>query len=269
MIETNLLDELITTLKNQKRPEKIECPVYGQYNEDTKTFLYFDAEQRYTLMEQIPNAKIVRSVKAFAETIKEELKRRENESGYKATVKINLEGGNFIPDDNFGKVACTFNRLNSQQWKLVASQLGRIMNHKEFLLFLQALKPSINNFQEIYKSFSTLRLIGRSTLTSNPIITEHGQEEGYKCTFKLEDGCDGEERFPTGFTVTVPYAKAGMYEYDIPIDLLFCRGDRDEILIQVLCPTFENIEETALIDEANYVRTNVESYSDLLVLSDF
>ena len=84
-----------------------------------------------------------------------------------------------------------------------------------------------------------------------------------------EDGCDGEEHFPTGFALTVPFAKADTELYNIPIDLLFFRNEDDELRIEVLCPLFENIEEKAIIDEAEFVKTDTKEYANLLVLSDF
>lgn len=268
-MENALLKEAIETLKQNKRPELVDCIVYGQYSSEIRTMLYSDSNQEYFWKRIVPAKKDVRSVKAFATLIKEELKRRENPTGNKATVKINLSGGYFIPDDNLGEVVFDFNRLNSQQWNLVKNGINKVYDHKAFLQFLQGLKPSIENFQEIFKSYSQLRLVGKSEITSNPMITEDGQNESFKCTYKLDNGCDGEEHFPTGFCVKVPFAKAGDNYYFIDLDLLFYRDERDNLRIEVLCPMFENIEEEAIIDEANYIKKETEGYSELLVLSDF
>ena len=193
----------------------------------------------------------------------------QNETGANATVKINLTGGYFIPDDDFGEETIKFTRLNSQQWNLVKNGINKVYDHRSFLQFLQGLAPSINDFQELFKRFSLLRLVGKSVLTSNPIISESGQSEGYTCTYKLDDGCDGEEHFPTGFWLDVPFAKAGEKTYEIPLELLFFRNDDDELRIEVLCPLFENIEETAIIDEADFVKEQTQNCERLLVLSDF
>ena len=258
-MEEKILEQAIIALKQQKRPELIECPVYGQYSSEVKTFIYDDADRRYDIQTETPDNKKVRSVKAFAKIITEELRRRENFSGNKATVSINLSGGTFIPDDNFGNSVITFERLNSQQWKLIKSGINTRMDHKQFLLFLQGLKPSIAYFTDIFKNFATLRMIGRTELTSNPTFTEDGQNSGYTCNYKLEDGTTGEEKFPTGFVANVQFAKAGDKSYDIPIDLLFTRNEDDEIEIEVLCPEFENIEERAIIDEAEYIKQETKS----------
>ena len=120
---------------------------------------------------------------------------------------------------------------------------------------MQALKPSIElagtDFHELFAKFCSLKIVGESEVVSNPVITQNGQESGYVCRYKLEDGTDGEEHFPTGFVIKVPFAKAGDFNYEIPIDLLFSRDDNNQIEITVLCPAFENIEEKAIIDEAD------------------
>lgn len=268
-MEEQLLKESIEVLKKQKRPEKINGLIYGQYEPVEREFIYTDCSQQYDYEVFNQKDKEVRSVKAFAKVIAEELKRRNNPTGYKATVSINLEGGYFIPDDNTQETKITFDRLNSQQWNLLKRNINSDMDHRQFLLFLQALKPSIINFENVYKSFATLRLVGKTELTSNPVITESGEKSGYKCTYRLEDGTDGEENFPTGFLADVQFAKAGDKKYPIPIDLLFYRDEDNEIRITVLCPLFENIEEQAIIDEANYIIENTQDFNELLVLSDF
>ena len=132
-----VLKEAIEVLKKQKRPELIDVTVYGRYSNRKQTYLYNDSEEEYQLHRSTPDDKTVRSVKAFVEIIKEELLRRENETGQNATVKINLEGGYFIPDDDFGEEMIKFSRLNSQQWNLIKGGINKVYNHREFLKFLR------------------------------------------------------------------------------------------------------------------------------------
>ena len=268
-----LIRELINSVKNQKRPEMIEVPVYGLYSSKNRTFIYSDDKKSYDYVSEEPNPKQVRNVKAFALSIAEELKRRGNGTGFKATVRINTKGGKFIPDDDFGGYYIEYDRLNSQQWNLITQSLNCPLNHRRFLLILQALKPSIedaeNDFHELFGRFTSLKIIGESQIVSNPIITENGQEQGYCCRYKLEDGTDGEEKFPTGFVLSVPFAKAGEFKYTLNIDLLFVRNDDNELEITMLCPEIEHIEEQAIIDEAAYIKEHTKEYDELLCLSDF
>ena len=153
-METTLLKEVIEALKQTKRPELVDVTIYGKYSPEQRQLLYSDANMKYELHTSKPCDKEVRSVNAFVAIIKEELLRRENETGNMATVKLDLNGGYFIPDDNFGEEMIKFQRLNSQQWNLIKNGINTIYNHKGFLQFLQQLAPSFDNFQEIFKRFS-------------------------------------------------------------------------------------------------------------------
>lgn len=268
-MEQELIKKAIEVLEKQKRPEQIIHTVYGEYFPIEKKFLYNDSRKEYLRHEENLGSREVRSVNAFIDVIKEELRRRENADGDKSSVRLDLDGGTFCADENEQKGVTVYNRLNSQQWNLFKSGINKRMNHKDFLLFLQALKPSFNNFDKVFREFVQLRLVGRSEITSNPIITEDGQSSGYTCTYRLENGADGEAKFPTGFEINLQFAKAGIMTYDVAVDLLFYRNEDDELMIQVLCPMFEHIEEQAIIDEANKVKEETKDYSNLLVLSDF
>ncbi len=263
-----IVKETVEILKKQ-RPEKIEKLQYGQYSSRSIELLYNDSEKAYIELNSRPENKTVGSVKAFAACIKEELKRRENQTGQKATVRIYSEGGSFYPDEDFGIFKTTYKRINSQQWELIKTNINKIMNHRIFLEFVQALKPSIQDFQNLFQKLSSIRIIGNSTLCSTPIFINREQEQGYKCTYKLDNGYEGEEILPQNFVASVPFVKAGEITYDIPIELLFYRNEDDELGIRVMCPLFENIEEQAIIDEANFIKQETEEYKELLVLSDF
>ena len=265
-------DELTKEIKQmmlRQRPEKITKIQYGQYSSREIELIYNDDAKHYKTFSSTPDNKTVGSVKAFALCIKEELRRRNNETGDKATVRIYSQGGLFIPDEDFGKFIVKYDRINSQQWELVKTNINKVMSHRQFLEFVSALKPSIDNFSELFSRLSSIRLIGNSTLCSTPIFVNGEQEQGYKCKYKLEDGYEGEELLPQGFIVNVPFVKAGEKSYSIPIELLFYRDDNDNLGIRVMCPLFENIEEQAIIDEAEYIKNETESYKQLLVLSDF
>lgn len=268
-MEEKLLQEAIETLKKQKRPELIDCPVYGQYEPTIKTFMYSDSDKSYVLNNEPLQKTAVKSARAFSEIIKEELKRRNNETGAFSTVVINLNGGYFSPDDNSQRQIFYYNRLNSQQWNLIKGAINKTYNHKNFLLLLQALKPSLEDFNIWFQKFSTLRIVGNTKLESTPFFTSEGAQSGYICRYRLEDGTTGEENFPSGFTLDVPFAKADCHTYQIPIDLLFARDEFDNIQIEVQCPLFENIEEQAVINEAQFIKTSCENFKELLVLSDF
>lgn len=267
-----MLEEFQKEIKEillKQRPEKIEKIQYGQYGQRTVELLYDDSEKKYTQLVSYPENKKVGSAKAFAACIREELIRRNNMTGEKGTVRIFSSGGYFIPDEDFGVFRTTYERINSQQWNFIKARINKNMTHREFLEFVQALKPSIEDFDLLFAKFSSLRMIGNSTLASTPVFINGESGKGYKCTYKLESGYEGEELLPSAFVCEVPFVKAGERTYFIPIEILFYRDDDEELGIRVMCPTFENIEEKAIIDEADYIKKETNEFSKLLVLSDF
>ena len=267
-----MLDEItkeVTAALLRQRPEKINKTQYGLYSNREVELLYNDSQKEYVPTEIYEEGKTLGSAKALANFIKEELRRRENPTGDKATVRICMTGGQFAADEDFRRGLASYNRINSQQWNLVKKYLNQPLNHSQFLEFVQGLKPSIDNFHDLYQSFSAIRIIGKSELVSNPIFIRGEQKSGIKCTYSLEDGREGEEVLPEGFFVKVPFVKAGDKEYTIPLDLVYFRDDRDCLAIRVICPTFENIEEQAIIDEAEYIKDQTKDFEKLLILSDF
>lgn len=264
-----LADE-ITDLIKKLRPVSVLHRVYGQYSSNDVEFMYDDSENVYKPIIVTPSDKEVGSVGAFVEYIKEDLRRRNNSSGEFASVQIGSNGGIYFPDDNFGRFKTKYVRLHSQQWNLIKNSINREMTHKQFIEFLSSLKPSIEYFEELFSRFAQIRLIGNSTLTSQPVFINDGTgESGYKCTYKLESGGAGESILPFGFFCNCSFTKAGERKYDIPIELLFLRNLDDELRIKVMCPLWENIEEQAIIDESNFIKEETKDFDKLLVLSDF
>lgn len=261
------ITEILETLRF-KRPETIQISEIGKYSERKRELVYSDNEKLYRPFSTRIRESELNNVKSFCEAIKEELRRLENEDGEKSTVRITECGGHFTPNEDFSDIIIEYNRINSQQWQLIKRNINRVMSHREFLEFVQALKPSIADFQNLFQRLSSIRLIGNSTLSSTPIFVNNQQEEGYKCTYKLEDGYEGEETLPNGFTCNVQFTRAGDNYYEIPIELLFYRNDNDSLGIRVMCPLLENIEENAIIDEANFIKSNINA-PRILILSDF
>lgn len=268
-----MLKEVITDLlKNvrERRPEKSEVTIYGNYSTKTKEAVYNDGEEEYTVREDIKSGESVSSVRSFATFIKEELRRRDNTTGNFATATINSKGGIFYADDDFIKGKCEFTRKLSQQWEALASCVDKTLRHEELLRVMQKLSPSIENFHELYIDLLDVRIIGRSEMTSNPIFVDGEATSGYKIKFKMQSGDQEESTLPCYFVCKVPYAK-GNYEqmYEVPIELMYLNDGNGHLNILFQCPTFENIEETAMLDEVNYLKDELKKHEDLLVLFNY
>lgn len=264
-LDTNTI-QYLQTLKREINTQVVE---YGKYTQRERTALYNDDAGSYTIISKANNNKIdVHSSKSFVEVIKEELKRRGNETGKNATLSIGLNGGYFVADDDFGEGKAEYHRILSQQWEVLKSINDRIMEHEEFLLALLKLSPSVQEFQKTYRAFLKIRIVGNSEMTSNPVFVDNQAESGYLVKYKLEGGQNADTVLPDGFTVNVPYIKASKKLYNIKVDVQILNSASNQLRIKVNIPLFENIEETAIIDEINSIKKSLSGCTDLLVLSD-
>lgn len=266
-----MLKELVNDIILRNRPEQIDITTYGRYNQKIeRQATYNDEKKCYEISKINLNDKTVRSKKAFCDYIKEELKRENNETGIFATVHLHLTGGVFKLNEAISDYAIIYNRLHSEQFETLLSFKDRVLNHEEFLIMLQKLKPSIENFAETYTRFSKIRTVGRSELTSQPIFDEDGNAQTcFNCTYKIEDGTEEDVSLPANFTVKVPFVKAGEILYSFVVELLFFNTNSNQIAVKVQIPSWETIEEQAIIDEAKEIKEVLKEHKDLLVLSDF
>lgn len=262
-----MINEIKQILENiqQQRPIKEKVTVYGNYTEKTKEAIYNDAAKKYEVGSCLKSCERVSSVKSFVNFIKEELYRRNKQTGRLATAVIDSEGGHFTADDDFQSGKCDFVRSLSEQWETFSDCIGRSYNHEEFLRLMQKLSPSIVDFENLYPLFLDIRVIGRSEEVSKPFYVNGETEQGVKLKFKMRGGEDESIVLPDSFTVRLPYAK-GNYEklYDVEVQLVYDNRGGINVLIQA--PKFDQAEEKALLDEVEYLKNELEKFSDLLVL---
>lgn len=255
-----------------KRPEKISVQKYNNYEgSEEYEAVYSDHRDCYDIMERKFDRQEVRSSNAFIAYIKEELKRRKNDSGLYSTVKLHSSGGSFCADENTVNGFCTYSRLHSEQYITLSNYRDKVLDHEAFLLMLRELKPSIPDFQSVYKSYSKIRIVGQSQLTSNPIFnSDSSAEASYIMNYKLENGTDSEDvALPASFLCHIPFVKAGKQKYYYTVELLFFNTKSNEIAIKVQIPEWEQTFEQAIIDEAAEVKEALSEHQDLLVLADF
>ncbi|MCD7740345.1 MAG: hypothetical protein LUH11_03245 [Candidatus Gastranaerophilales bacterium] len=261
------IQEILHNVKEQ-RAVKENVIVYGNYTEKTKEAVYNDSEKKYITANDLKSCENVSTVESFANFIKEELKRRNKETGKLATAVIDSDGGHFTADDDFQKGNCKFTRSLSEQWLTFKKSIGNSYNHEEFLRLMQKLSPSIVNFKEIYPTFLDIRIIGRAEAISKPFYVDGEAEAGVKIKFKMRGGEDEDIIIPETFKVALPYAK-GNYEklYNVDVNLVYDNRSGLNILIQA--PTFEQVEEQALMDEVEFLKQELSKYPDILVLFNF
>jgi hypothetical protein len=266
-----MISELFDKIQGQSRPNLLPVLKEGNYKEKGIDLVYNDNAKKYEELPALNKTMSVTSASALVDFIKEECRRRENETGDKATLQLNLTGGKFTADTDFGKGVCEYNRKFSQQGEVLKEYANKTLTHKDFMKALKKLKPSIEEFDIVFRAFSQIRLIGNSKLISNPVFsnTSETQEAGFLCRYSLEGGGEGEAVIPDGFQLYMPYGKGTEKEYCIDVELLFSRNDMDELEIEFACPELDYVEETAIKDEAKFIRDNTTDLNQLLILADF
>lgn len=266
-----MIKEFIKDVILRNRPEHTDIKEYGVYfGSKQYEATYSDSDKTYKIKKNEYNNNKVRSAKAFIEYIKEELKRRDNKTGKFATARIHMQGGDFNADCNFNDGFCLYERLHSEQFNTLEHYNGKVLDHEEFLIMLQKLKPSIEYFSELYKRCSQIRIVGRSEVNSTPIFDESGEaESGYRCQYRLSDGTDEEALLPADFYVSLPFVKAGEREYTYHVELLFFNTKSNEIAVKIQVTDWETNFEEAIIDEAADIKEALSEYTELLILADF
>lgn len=144
---------------------------------------------------------------------------------------------------------------------------GQILGHEEFLMSILALSPSVADFKEVYKKFLTLRIVGKSELTSNPVFVNNQAESGYLVKYKLE-GQNSDVVVPDGFYVSVPFVKAGQKKYGVNVEVQVLNSSSNELRMKINIPELDYIEETAIIDEIEEIKAETKKYDKMLILSD-
>ena len=78
-----MINEIKRILQNiqVQRPVKDEAIIYGNYTTTKKEAFYNDANRCYVVRDYLKNSEEVSTVQSFSDFIKEELKRRNKETG--------------------------------------------------------------------------------------------------------------------------------------------------------------------------------------------
>lgn len=258
---------------DKKRDIAIEVTDYGVYSSRKVEAIYNDSDRCYRTKSWATRNLNVSTVDSFVDFIAEEFKRAENETGNKATVVINRHGGNFSGNDDFRDISCSYERSLTTGWIELDHIANTKINHETLLTTLQKLRPYINNFEDLYLTLLDIRSIGRSEMISNPVFVPGDDmvaNSGYKITYKLQSGTQEDVTLPNRFEVVLPYSR-GRQEvcYKVPVELLYLNNGNGRIEIVFQVAELEQIEEQALQDEVDYLKSKLAQFKDLLVLLNY
>ena len=266
-----MLKDFAEFLQKQRRAVHETTTICGRYTEKSLPVIYSDAEGCY-INNQKTVHRSISSIKSLIQVVKSEAERQENETGKYFTVIFNQKGGLFVPDDDFLTDVFTFERALSQQWLTLQNQVNKEINHIQLLTLLQKLKPSIQDYTNIFMAYQKVRVIGQSEMTSNPVFDDSGEaEEGFKVKYRLQGGGKEETaNLPLGFKLSLPYSKASDKKYEFEVQFLISINPQtNKFMATVICPVFEIIEEKAIFDEVEEFKEQVKDIKEILILEDY
>lgn len=249
-------------------PEETVKTKYGNYSEFQETVLYDADGNHYYSRKAAFLKRQVSNIESFIALVDEEAARRDNVTGEQMTVCFNKNGGFFDPDDNVNEVRFTFDRCKSQQWSAFSGLINKKMGHSEIIEALQVLSPSIQDFNNIFRNYAKLRVLGNSELSSTPEFLDGEAGEVYVVNFKLASGGNGSEELSPKIQLIMPYAKGSKKTYTFDAEIRIAMDGNNKFSARIICPNFENIEELAISDEVEKFKEEV-ILTELLILEDY
>lgn len=248
---------------------------------EQRYFLYDDSEQCYDEIDPYePKSDTVSNVESFTDLVLAEAERRSNATGDKMNVIFTDTGATFIANTDDRRDVYTYVRKPSIHWKILTEGLDKAMPHKQFLVWLEKLRPVIgtindgkivSSYNEVAAAFRALRLSQSSKMLSDPMLNEQGTK-GSAFEFKLEvrgqaGGVD--VQIPQLIPVSIQFARGDsrLYEFDIAIDI---NGGEGQVpVITPYAPAVESIKEQAIIDEMEEFDGKTAPLTKLLNLVNF
>jgi hypothetical protein len=235
-----------------------------------RRFIYDDAEKKYIELDRfVKQDGYVSTVESFAELVMEHAKRNERATGKNMTVTFTSSGATFSPDDNDRRDIFTYRRVLSQQWEALKQILGKPMSHKALIRTLQALSPSIVNYQIIFASFQRLAISKDVKLVSEPILNADGHSgNSYAVNLSIKGAVAGETTLPANIEMRLQYARGSSAKYDVPVEVDLTENDGTPV-ITLFAPTLDAVADQAVLDEMEYFEEQTSTLTDLLNVVNF
>lgn len=222
----------------------------------------------------------------FTDYIKEEFKRRKNETGKFSTVQLGINESSFCADDDFNSGICKYERISSEQLNQLRQFNGKTLDQNALIEMILRLKPSLLNYGEIqadedgskryysdiFATYSKLKISRNAQMNMNPVFGADGESDNsYTCTFRLTSGAnsgtDEDVKIPEGFYVSCPFVKAGKHFCTFYVDIQPI-NDGGQVYFSVKVPNYETEIEQAIINESDVIKSSLTEYPELLVLAD-
>ncbi len=212
------------------------------------------------------------NIESMVTVAKEEARRRDNKTGDHMTVIFNKTGANFFTDDKnrLNPDSWTYNRRNSRQLSILEKGLGSQMDHQGFLRLFQGLKPSIKNYETLFRAYRKTRASKTSQAISAPILQDGKMGAEFSMAFQVEGGNAGTPQnaaFPAEFAVEMPVVVGSQkkYEFGVEVDIWL----QDKTLVWgIRCPELLTLIEQSVLDEIEFFRKETAELPDLCIVMD-
>ena len=234
---------------------------------DRGPYLYDDGERKYGRL--IPEySRSLSNVESLATAVLEEASRRNIDNGQFMTVIFTENGGTFYPDDKKRLDKWVFERCLSQQWLHLTKGLNRPMSHKDFLRWMQGLRPSLaEGYPLLMREYRKVTFDHNTSVASQPILENGKAGALVNITLTTKSG-DQDMTMPGGFDIVTSFAKAGEQQYVVPVELDVALNE-GRIEFMPVCPTLESIKDKAIQDEVGFFREATAKLPELLILVDY
>jgi hypothetical protein len=263
---------------NAKAYERAESilvrpPMTGAVS-NVESFLAHVREE--TLRRALVNATVSTSVKSET-SAKSDLSPRHD--GSFMTVVFSESGAKFSPDDREQVDFFSYRRALSPQWQRLIESLNKPLDHKTFIRTLQALRPSIDAYDELMRHFRKLSFSDKTSIASEPMLDAGRNANEYKVEIELRSnaatgGTTSATTLPSSFDVTLQYARGSEKAYTtiVEIDLaavMIPNSDRKALRFTLIAPDLANVVEQAVDDEVKFFRDETADIPRLLILADY
>lgn len=234
-----------------------------------RMMVYNDQKKAYDELPRIVVLKrSVSNIESFAAAVLEECRRRQRNEGEGATVVFTKAGGWFSPDDMVDLDRWTYGREASPQWFLIGNGNYQSLPHKDFLVLLQKLRPSLKH-PSIISDFRRLDFESTTNLTSQPVMIDGKGGSAFAVRFTAKSGQEGQAAVPSEIALAMEFARGSLNRVEITGQVDIWLDDKRSLKFSLSFPDRETVQEEAISLEVAWFREQVKGLPRLLILEDY
>lgn len=260
----------IAHIQNTSAAAKREAVVrFNDARGQERIFIYDDSAGDYKELDPYKaKSDTVSNIESFITLVTAEAKRRNNADGSRMNVIFSDVGATFIADTDDRRDVYKYERKHSAQWRALTAKLGQKQNHRDFIVWLQTLQPSIEDYATVLAAFRSLQLNRSAKMVSDPLLVDGSKGVVYEMKLDVKSG-SAVATIPQAIKVKLPFARGDEREYEFEVQIDIDGGEGDAPIITAFAPAVEVIKETAIVDELEDFASKTTSLPELTKLVNF